>query len=83
MKNVCFLLVVIFELLKGEIDLFESNKVTKRQIEEYTTLVWEDTSSGADTPKYFKAFGAAPTDTAELNKLRNGRKLKHIMLGQS
>ena len=68
-------------LQEGEIDLFESNKVTKRQIEEYTALVWEDTSFGADTPKYFKAFGTAPTDTAELNKLRNARKLKHVMLG--
>ena len=38
-------------LQEGEIYLFESNKVTKRQIEEYTALVWEDTSFGANTPK--------------------------------
>ena len=68
-------------LPEGQIDLFESNKATKEEIEEYIKLVWEDTDFGANTPKYFKDFDTAPSDKAELDKLRHGQRLKHVMLG--
>ena len=68
-------------LPEGEIDLFESNRATKEEIEEYTDLVWEDTDFGTSTPKYFKAFDTVPTDKAMLDKFCNRQKLKHVMLG--
>ena len=69
-------------LTEGEIDIFKSNKATKEEVLRHCNLVWAETDFGTNTPKYFKAFDTAPTDTAGLNVLRNHRKQKHVMLGK-
>eukprot|EP00957_Ditylum_brightwellii_P093667 7132624-Ditylum_brightwellii.AAC.1 len=49
-------------------------------------MVWAETPHGnaADqTLKYFRDFGRAkPADQAELTVTKNGRRLKHVMLGK-
>lgn len=59
---------------EGMIDIFNSNLCMKNQLTAYCDLVWS-------TPKYFDIFDTAPSNNAELNELRNKRKLKHVMLG--
>ena len=66
---------------EGLIDLFKSNKATKEQVEEHVDLVWSDSAHGTLTPKYFNVFDTAPADTDALDDLRNGAKLKHVMMG--
>ena len=63
------------------VHIFESNKVTKDELEEYVNLVWANTDHGYDTPKYFKNFSTVPSDKGELDTLRNQQRQKHIMLG--
>ena len=61
--------------------IFESNKVTKDELEEYVDLVWANTDHGSDTTKYFKKFSTLPLDKGELDTLRNQQRQKHVMLG--
>ena len=65
----------------GTINIFKSNKSTKKQVQFHVDLVWDDASIGATTPKYFAIFDTAPTTTDELDELRNTTKLKHVMMG--
>ena len=51
------------------------------QIEYYCDLVWLDSTFGDNTPNYFEIFVVAPTHTAELNMLKNHRRLRHIIMG--
>ena len=67
---------------EGTINIFESNEATKEEVRDYCDMVWADTPFGVDTPEYFSAFSTAPTNTTELNTLRNQRKQKHVMLGK-
>ena len=68
-------------LVTSTVDIFKTNKVAREEVLEHCSLVWAATSHGNDTPKYFKRFESVPTDTAELNKARNQRRLKHVMMG--
>ena len=63
------------------IDIFRSHKATEQQVADHCDLVWANTAH-LQTPKYFARFGNPPSNDDELNSLRNGRKLKHIMLGK-
>ena len=65
----------------GIIDIFKSNKATTEEIQHHCNLVWATTVFGADTPQYFKVFDTAPTNTSELQALRNEQQLKHVMMG--
>ena len=69
--------------LEGMVNLFESNAATKEQVKAQADKVWEETTHGADTPKYFKIFGTKPTNDDELDEARNNTKLKHAMAGSS
>ena len=48
--------------IEGTVDIFTSNKDTSEEIQDHRDLVWDKSSFGVDTPKYFAKFGAAPTD---------------------
>ena len=64
-----------------KVDFFSSYQGEKAQIQEYCDLVWAITNYGADTPRYFDIFEVAPTNTGELNELRQQRQLRHIIMG--
>ena len=63
-----------------KIDIFHSNLCTRDQLNAYCDMVWSAANLG-DTTKYFDVFDTAPTSTADLEAVRNKRKLKHVMLG--
>ena len=65
----------------GTVDSFKSKQVTPEQVRAHSELVWGTTAFGSATPKYFKSFIQPPTTTEELEKERNKRRLKHVMLG--
>ena len=67
-------------LESGMIDIFKIHKVDQPKVKEYADLVWSDATLG-NTPKYFDFYETPPASTDELNRLRNKRRLKHIMLG--
>lgn len=67
-------------ILAKKIDIFHSNLCTKDQLNAYGDLVWSQANLG-DTPRLFDIFETAPTSTAELEAVRNKRRLKHVMLG--
>ena len=55
--------------------------MNKEELDEYIAIVWSNSNFGGNTPKYFREFDTNPIDTIFLNKLRNGQKLKHGMIG--
>merc|ERR1740124_362862 len=65
----------------GNIDIFTSNKVSKKEVIFHCDLVWSKNTFRLDTPKYFKDFATAPTNDTTLNNALNLVKLKHIMMG--
>ena len=65
----------------SKVDIFNSNLCTTDQLKAYCDLVWSESTWGVNTPKYFDVFDTAPSNTVELNELRNKRRLKHVMLG--
>ena len=67
---------------EGTIDIFTSNRATSEQIQAHCDLVWSTSTFGADTPKHCSKFGTAPIDDQTLEGLRNGRQLKHVMMGK-
>ena len=67
---------------EGMIDIFNSNLCTVDELEDYCDLVWSTSAYGNATAWYFDRFDTAPTNTNQLNKLRNKRQLKHVMLGK-
>ena len=64
------------------INLFDSNKATKDYVKYHCGLEWSDSSFGTSTPDYFARFGTAPTNTNELDALKNARRAKHAILRQ-
>jgi hypothetical protein len=64
-----------------KVNFFSSYQGEKSQIQEYCDLVWEITTYGANAPRYFDIFEVAPTNTGELNELRQQRQLRHIIMG--
>ena len=67
-------------ILAKKIDIFHSNLCNKDQLSAYCDLVWAQSNLG-NTSKFFDIFETPPTTTAELETVRNKRKLKHVMLG--
>ena len=70
-------------ILAKNIDIFHSNLCARDQLSAYYDLVWAQSNLG-DTSKFFDifdTFDTPPTTTAELETVRNKRKLKHVMLG--
>ena len=65
----------------GFVDIFLSNQSTRDQVVSHCNRVWANTAFGTDTPKYYRNFKTAPTDTNELQKERNRTRLKHVMMG--
>eukprot|EP00957_Ditylum_brightwellii_P167427 12745729-Ditylum_brightwellii.AAC.1 len=49
-------------------------------------MVWAKTPHGIavdQTPKYFRDFGGSkPADQTKLTAAKNGRRMKHVMLGK-
>ena len=68
--------------VEGIVDIFKSNKATSEEIIDHCNLVWSESDFGTDTPKYFRNFKTAPTNITELEAARNGRRLKHVMMGE-
>jgi len=60
---------------------FQIEQSHQRANQFHVDLVWDDTSLGVVTPKYFTIFDKAPTITDELDELSNTAKLKHVMMG--
>ena len=60
---------------------FRRTKEKEHRLKAYCNLVWADTAFGADTPKYFDIFDVAPMNLAQLNALRQQRRLCHIIMG--
>lgn len=65
----------------GLINIFKSNQATREQVEYHCNLVWSDSTFGNNTSRYFHEFADNPTNTNELQDLRNRRKLKHVIMG--
>ena len=65
----------------GTVNIFTSNKATREQVEYHCDLVWSNSSYGNNTPRYFQEFQTNPTNGAELETLRNRRRLKHVIMG--
>ena len=66
---------------EGTINSFRSKQLTKEEVLAHVELVWPPTPHGTATPRYFKRFTSSPTTTDELEKERNQRRLKHVMMG--
>ena len=66
---------------EGIVDLFESNTLTRKQVNAQADKVWSESKFGATTPEYFKIFATKPTDDASLDAERNATKFKHAMAG--
>ena len=69
--------------IAGMIDRFTSKQVTQAQVQAQTQieLVWVPTTHGTNTQRFFKRFSSPPANTTELEKERNHRRLKHVMMG--
>ena len=65
----------------GTVNIFKSNQATREEVETHCVLVWSNSTFGNNTPRYFADFQATPSNTTELNSLRNQRKLKHVIMG--
>jgi len=64
----------------GKVDFFSSYRGERAQIEEYSDLVWANTTL-AITPKLFDILNPAPANNNELEDQRNQRRLRHIIMG--
>ena len=64
----------------GKVDFYSSYQGERAQIEEYSDLVWANTTL-ANTPKLFDTLDPVPTTTNELEAQRNQRRLRHIIMG--
>ena len=65
----------------GMVDIFETHQVEREKVRDYSELVWADTTHGGNTPKYYVNFTTAPGSTQALKKVRNQRRLCHVMMG--
>merc|ERR1740124_2039321 len=66
----------------GIMYIFKSNKAnSNKEIIDHCDLVWSESDFGTDTPKYFRNFKTAPTNTTDLDVARNGCRLRHVMMG--
>ena len=63
------------------VDIFETHQIDREKVQDYSVLVWADTTHGGNTPKYYVNFSTPPSSTAALKKLRNQRRLCHVMMG--
>ena len=67
-------------------DIFLEKGIDSKSLKEHVDLVWADTEFGPNdnqTPNYFFDHGnKAPGNQAELDAVRNARKMKHVMIGQ-
>ena len=65
----------------GMVDIFETHQLEREKVRDYSELVWADTTHGGNTPKYYVNFATAPGSTSALKKVRNQRRLCHVMMG--
>ena len=66
-------------------DIFKNNGIKRGMVKDHVDLIWATTDHDpANTPKFFKIIGGAdiPSDLDEMEKIRNKRRLKHVMLGK-
>ena len=63
-------------------DIFEIGPLDDNTfLEDHVDLLWVE-STFDQSPKFFDTFLTPPTDTTTLTKLRNQRKLRHVMAGK-
>ena len=63
-------------------DIFEIGPLDDNTLlKDHVDLVWAE-STFDQSPKFFDTFSTPPIDTTTLTKLRNQRKLRHVMAGK-
>jgi len=69
-----------FPTTAEKVDFFSSYRGERAQIEEYSDLVWANTTL-ANTLKLFNILNPAPANNNELEDQNNQRRLRHIIMG--